>query len=169
MLRGIGQAWAPALTGATMLLAGCATTTDAGRPVAIESEAITYETAPCFGTCPVYAVTVRPDGSGVFDGRRHTAVSGTRAFTASPAAYRAFAATLAPYRPVGERLVQPGTPECRNSPTDMPSVDVRWNEISGASHHLSFYRGCGQGNEAMAAALAAAPDLLPIADYIGKR
>ncbi len=150
-----------------MFLAGCATTT--GRPQAIEAETIGYATSPCFGACPVYAVTIRPDGSGTFEGKRFTAVTGTRAFTATPAAYRAFAAALAPYRPNGERLVQPGTPDCRNAPTDMPGIDVHWTELSGAHDHLAFYRGCRTGNEAMAAALARAPEALPIAALIGKR
>ncbi|MGJ3625880.1 DUF6438 domain-containing protein [Sphingomonas sp. MMS24-JH45] len=126
-------------------------------------------TAPCYGTCPVYAVTVQPDGSGTFEGKRFTAVTGTRSFTMTPAAYRAFAAMLAPHEPNGERLVQPGTPDCRNAPTDMPSVEVRWTQLSGANDHLVFYRGCRTGNDAMAEARQRAPDLLPIADLIGKR
>jgi hypothetical protein len=150
-----------------MLLAGCATTID--RPQAFEAESISYELGPCFGTCPVYAVTVRPDGSGTFEGKRFTAVAGMRSFTMTPATYRAFAAALATYEPNGERLVQPGTPDCRNAPTDMPSVDVRWTRLSGANNHLAFYKGCRIGNEALAEALSRAPDLLPIAAMIGKR
>jgi hypothetical protein len=167
MARNIRRTWAAAFAGATMLMAGCATI--AGRPQAIEAETIAYETSPCFGACPVYAVTVQPDGSGTFEGKRFTAVTGTRSFTITPAAYRAFAAALAAYEPNGERLVQPGTPDCRNAPTDMPSVEVRWTRLSGENNHLVFYRGCRVGNEAMAQALQQAPDLLPIAEMIGKR
>lgn len=156
-------------TAAAIMMAGCATVPRPGAPVAIESESISYETAPCFGTCPVYRVTMLPDGSGVFEGIRFTAVTGTRAFRPGADAYRRFFAALAPYRPVGERLIQPGTPDCGNAPTDMPGVDVRWSEVSGASHHLNFYYGCRQANPAMAEALRAAPQLLPIADFIGKR
>ncbi|NWO68033.1 DUF6438 domain-containing protein, partial [Escherichia coli] len=64
-----------------------------------ESDSIRYETGACFGRCPIYAVTVRPDGSGVFEGKRFTAVTGERAFKLSRAQYDAFAAKLAPYRP----------------------------------------------------------------------
>ena len=79
-------------------LAGCAKTGTRpdGKPVPIEGDSITYETGPCFGACPVYSVTVRPDGTGVFDGKRFTAVSGVRAFTLTKAQYDAFAARLAP-------------------------------------------------------------------------
>jgi hypothetical protein len=127
---------------ATAMMAGlglsACTTVNAsnnGRPVAMESETIRYETAPCFGTCPVYSVTVTPDGKGIFEGKRFTAVTGTKTFQATPAAYRAFVAKLAPYRPSqNEMLYQPGTPNCANAPTDMPSVDVVWTELSGGLH-----------------------------------
>ena len=154
---------------AATLLAGCATTTTTattgGTPVAIERETIRYETARCFGTCPVYAVTIAPDGSGTFEGKRFTSVTGVREFRATPAAYRAFAAALAPYRPKeAETVLQPGSPGCENAPTDMPSVDIVWSEASGGRQHLNAYYGCG--TQAMRAALRAAPDALPIAAFI---
>ena len=153
-------------------LAACAATPPPGAPVAIEQEAIRYETGPCFGTCPVYAVTVRPDGSGTFEGQRFTAVTGTRAFTLDPAAYRRFAALLAPYRPAsGDVRYAPGEPNCANAPTDMPSATVTWNSNTGAAPQtLTYYYGCrgGQG-QAIGDTLRTAPDLLPIADLIGPR
>ncbi|MGP7794611.1 DUF6438 domain-containing protein [Sphingomonas sp. CLY1604] len=138
-----------------------------GRPVALESETIRYETAPCFGTCPVYAVTIAPDGSGTFEGKRFTAVTGIKRFQATPAAYHSFAARLAPYRPAeGEKLYQMGTALCGGPMvSDMPSVDVVWSEASGASQHLNLYYGCGP--QAMRDALRSAPDALPIAAFIG--
>lgn len=154
---------------ALLLAGGCtiATPPIASAPPPIAAEEIRYATAPCFGSCPVYVVTVRPDGSGTFEGQRFTAATGTRTFQADPDGYRRFAAALAPYRPAGERLVQPGAPGCGNAPTDMPSTDVRWGGEAGA--HLSFYRGCRNGNEALADALQAAPETLPIAALIGDR
>jgi len=158
---------------AMLAVGGCAIRRDVGPapggPVAIERETIRYETAPCFGTCPVYAVTVQPDGHGTFEGQRFTAVIGVREFRITPDQYRRFAAALQPYRPAqGERLIQPGQPGCGNAPTDMPSVDVRWSELSGASQHLNLYYGCGEAG-AMREALRAAPDLLPIGDLVGAR
>ena len=49
--------------------AACATV-----PPAASAQSISYETGPCFGACPVFRVTVSPDGSGTFEGRRFTAV-----------------------------------------------------------------------------------------------
>lgn len=140
-----------------------------GVPVAIEGDSIRYATGPCYGTCPVYTVTVRPDGTGTFEGERFTAVTGVREFRASPDAYRRFAALLAPYRPDGERLIEMGAPDCGPAPTDMPGVDVHWTQASGGAGHLRFYYGCRMKNAALATALRDAPGALPIADLIGKK
>ena len=150
-------------------LSGCALVdaSPGGRPIALDSGTIRYETAPCFGTCPVYAVTLTPDGKGIFEGKRFTAVTGIRAFRITPAAYQAFAARLAPYRPAGnEMLYQPGTPNCGNAPSDMPSVDIVWTESSGGRQHLNVYDGCG--SQTMRDALRAAPGDLPIRPFIGR-
>lgn len=154
---------------AALLASGCTTGGGTG-PVAATpaaAEEIRYATAPCFGACPVYVVTIRPDGSGTFEGQRFTAITGTQAFEAGADGYRRFAAALAPHRPTGERLVRPGTPGCNNAPTDMPAIDVRWSGAAPA--HLSFYNGCRLGNETLAEALRSAPEALPIAAMIGDR
>ena len=150
-------------------LAACAATTGPAGPVPIEQEAIRYETAPCFGACPVYAVTVRPDGTGTFEGRRFTAATGPTEFKLDPAAYRRFAAALAPYRPAsGDVRYAPGEPNCENAPTDMPSATVTWNSNTGAAPQtLSFYFGCRGEAQALADTLRQAPELLPIKDLIG--
>lgn len=162
-MKRIALAVVPMLGGCVMAVGN---TTTGTAPVAIERETITYETSPCFGTCPVYRVTIQPDGTGVFEGKRFTKVVGVREFRAGPAQYRAFAAKLQPYRPQGERLIQPGQRECGNAPTDMPSVDIRWNEASGASQHLSFYYGCRMLDQQMNEALRSAPNELPIRQFI---
>jgi hypothetical protein len=158
------------IAGLGIALSGCvvvdASRSGNGRPMAIESETIRYETAPCYGTCPVYAVTIAPDGKGTFEGKRFTAVTGIKEFRATPAAYDAFAAKLAPYRPKdAEAVLQPGQPGCENAPTDMPSVDIVWSEASGGRQHLNVYYGCG--SQEMRAGLRAAPAALPIAAFIG--
>lgn len=160
-------------TGTAMLLAGCAThgvVPSPGSAQPAEADTIAYETQPCFGACPVYTVTVSPDGQGTFTGKRFTAVSGERDFTVDRATYRHFAAALAPYRPAeGAATYRSGSANCGPAPTDMPSVDVTWTDSIGATASLHFYLGCRARNPHLAAALAAAPDLLPIATMIGRR
>lgn len=136
----------------------------------VRGEMIRYTTSPCFGACPVYTVTVRPDGSATFEGQRFTAFSGVRDFRVTPAQYEAFLRRLAPYRPrSGTLRYAPGEPGCGQAATDMPSVEVQWDGKAG-HRGLSFYFGCDRArNRAMADALGSAPDLLPIASMIGAR
>ncbi len=136
----------------------------------VRGEMIRYTTSPCGGACPVYTVTVRPDGTGTFEGQRFTAVTGARDFRVSPAQYEAFLTRLAPYRPrSGSVRTAPGTPSCGQHATDMPSVEVQWDGKAG-HRALSYYFGCDRTrNAGMADALGVAPDLLPIGSLIGAR
>jgi hypothetical protein len=154
-----------------LALAGCAKDgAGPGKPAPIEGDSIRYETGPCHGRCPVYTVTVRPDGTGVFEGKRFTAVTGEQAFKLTRAEYEAFAAKLAPYRPEGgEVRYAPGEKTCPSVATDMPSVDVLWTRAIGDSQHLYVYYGCVMQNQAIKQALGEAAEGLPIQDLIGER
>jgi hypothetical protein len=156
---------------AGLALAGCARSEGGPRPIPIEADSITYETGPCFGACPVYSVTVRPDGSGVFTGKRFTAVTGERRFKLTAGQYAAFAARLAPYRPEsGERRITPGEKECGQAATDLPGVDITWTRAIGDSQKLYYYFGCGMsGDRTMAEALGGAVETLPLEPLIGER
>ena len=45
----------------------------AGQPTADSAARITLERGPCFGTCPVYSVTLDGSGAVLFEGRRFVA------------------------------------------------------------------------------------------------
>lgn len=158
-----------------LAVAGCTGIIPGGGPAPLPAprQAISYETGPCFGACPVFSFTVRSDGTGVFDGKRFTAVAGTRGFRVTPEQFRAFAAALAPYRPAsGELRIAPGTDRCAQVATDLPSTTVHWTgERSAQGERLHFYHGCDmEQNARMADALGNAPDLLPTLEpLIGPR
>jgi hypothetical protein len=137
-------------------------------PTATPAETITFETGPCFGACPVYRLVVNSDGGGTFEGRRFTAVTGIRAFRATPAQYRAFARQLAPLRPARGSVRYAGE-ACSRTATDLPSAEVTWRSARG-TQNLYFYYGCDmERNRAIGERLSAAPALLPIGDYIAAR
>lgn len=156
---------------AAIALAGCAKKSGPERPIPIEGDSITYETGPCFGACPIYSVTIRPDGSGVFTGKRFTAVTGEREFKLTPGQYKAFADRIAPYRPAsGEVRYVQGEKNCEQVATDLPSVDITWTRAIGDSQKLYYYFGCDmEKNQAMSEALGDAPDELPLEELIGPR
>jgi hypothetical protein len=154
---------------AGLSLSGCVRP-DAPRPMPVEGDSITYETGPCFGRCPVYSITIRPDGHGTFLGKSNTAVRGERSFSAGPGGYAAFAEALRPYRPEsGERRYSHGEKGCEQVATDLPSVSIRWTRAIGDSQSLYYYFGCNMTrNAAMADALGGAPDVLRIDHLIGE-
>lgn len=158
---------------ALLALAGCAT--PGSSPIATATaagdvETIRYATTACHGFCPVYAVTVSSDGTGLFEGEQHVVATGAHRFTVTRAQFRGFRQRLAPFRPAGEAVYQPDQPLCGPAVTDLPGVDIRWQQPGTASSHLDFYYGCGgQPARAMRDGLCAAPEALSIADLIGKR
>jgi hypothetical protein len=148
-------------------LVGCATQpAQYPPPTAGMIETIRYETGPCFGMCPVYVLTVSSDGRGVFEGKQHTAVTGTREFRVTADQFADFRSRLERYRPVGERRI--AEPNCGGViATDLPSVDITWTR-KGPQSHLYVYYGCDmERNEAMFKALQEAPQALPIQQLIG--
>jgi hypothetical protein len=129
-------------------------------------DSITYQAGPCFGGCPIYTVTVRSDGTGTFEGVNFTAVRGRRDFRVTPRQYQAFARHLAPIRPDRGSIDYNGS-RCRTMATDMDSATVTWTGRRG-TQRLHLYYGCDlERNRALARRLRAAPDLLPIGNFIG--
>jgi len=147
---------------AALALTACATMPADAADRGLRS--ISYEAGPCFGACPAYRVIVYADGTGLFEGRRFTAVSGERSFTVTPAQFRAFAAGLAPDRPAqGERRY--AGESCRRMATDQDSLEIVWRGTG--EQRLNVYYGCDmERNRAMFERLRAAPRLLPIEAFI---
>ena len=149
-----------------LLLAALPLLPAAAPPAAAQAGTIIYETGPCFGFCPVYRVTVNPDGSGLYEGIRHVAVRGQRRFRLTPARHRAFARQLEPVRPARGSIRYRDGALCGPMVTDMPSVDVTWRRAR-ASQSIHFYYGCRR-QQAIGEALRRAPALLPIGAWIAR-
>ena len=157
---------ASAMTAAPALFLACSPAASSGSDSPVET--ITYETGPCFGACPVYRITVLSTGTGTFEGRRFTAVTGLRSFRVTPEQYRAFERQLAPARPASGSARYSGD-SCQNQATDLPSVEVGWHSRLG-HQQLSFSYGCDmERNRGLAEGLRSAPELLPIAELVGSR
>jgi hypothetical protein len=141
----------------------------AAPPVASDVAIIRYEKTACFGFCPVFVVTLRSDGEGVFEGRQYTAVRGTRSFHVTPERFRAFAAALAPLRPRAGKLLYGEENRCHGAgpaPTDASSTGVAWRTREGRETSLYFYDGCGV--PAVSQRLDAARALLPVKAFVGR-
>lgn len=161
------------LAAAALSLSGCATTRTsavADTPAAATVERITYDTGACYGTCPVYSVTIdTATGSGEFVGTQHTAVTRARRFQATPAQVAAFRDAVAALRATPVGAVEPGGAGCATYATDMPGVTVTWEGANGTRTVRKVDYGCdGLANRAMFDGLRSVPKLLPISALIGK-
>lgn len=148
---------------AAVLLAGCTTTSGADRPA---PQSVSFETTPCFGSCPVFSMTIDANGKGTYEGGRFVKVKGRHEFTASPEQVRAFFERIGAFRPQGEKHYDYGNCPVAVS-TDSPSVNVTWNSAGGADA-LYWYLGCR-----VESLNAIEPDLynawkeLPLDDLVG--
>ena len=127
--------WIAAL--ATVTLAGCATPSATGGAT---PDRVYFETTPCFGSCPIFSLTVHADGTGVYEGGQFVKTKGRHEFVASPAQVRAFFDRIRPFRPNGEQRY--GYDSCPGPlATDSPSVNVRWTN-GARTDALDWYLGC---------------------------
>ena len=133
-----------------------------------ETITYTYASSPlCGPSCPNYTVTLGPDGQGIF--ARNDGDRARRRFQATPDQVAAFAKRLHPYRPNGTVTMTDGR-LCRTFMTDGDQMTIDWTAADGHPAHLLFNTGCDvKKRRKMAAALAAAPALLPIGDLIARR
>ena len=116
-----------------------------------DSVHITLERGPCFGSCPVYKVTLEGWGAVLFEGRRFVADSGVS--TASVPAERidslVTALEAAGFFDFADRYGA-GEPGCERYATDLPSavIDVR---ARGRAKRVEHDHGCMGAPEALGA------------------
>lgn len=122
---------------AAAALAGCATTSDADQPA---PDSVSFEVTPCFGSCPVFSITIDRDGRGVYEGGRFVKVKGRHSFTASSTELAAFFDRIEPFRPNGTNTYDYGHCPVPVS-TDSPNVNVSWKSPAGTDE-LNWYLGC---------------------------
>lgn len=158
------RAWAimaMAMAGVAVL-GGCATARDAGpAPVA---DTISFSAGACFGACPIYKLTVEPNGSGVLYPQKFTSVPGETRFTVTPQQYRKLRDLFALFRPVTgtEKRIEPGK-ACVRMATDMPGYTVEWTRRGRKDTKLYYYGGCHDVQYTrLRAAVAAVPGTLDI-------
>lgn len=130
--------------GMAALLAGCATgETELEAPRAA-GDVIRFTAGRCFGACPAYTLRVTPDGSGLLEPERFTAVPGPTRFTITRAQYQRLRAALAPYRPAAgvTKTITQGQADCQRFATDMPGYSIEWSRGAQKPARLDYQSGC---------------------------
>ena len=159
--------WTMILAGAA-LLAGCAMErAELERPTTA-GDTIRFSAGPCFGVCPSYSLRVTPDGSGLLEPERFTAVPGATRFTVTPLQYRRFRLALRQFRPPAGTVKRIGQGEnCVRFATDMPAYTIEWTREDRPATRLEFQSGCmDPAYGKLRATIAAIPKMLDIAPMV---
>jgi hypothetical protein len=111
---------------------------------------IRLERGPCFGTCPVYSVTLEGSGAVLFEGRRFVADTGISTGHVPPARVDGLVAELIAggYFDFADRY-RAGEPGCERYATDLPSVTTEVR-AGGRRKRIEHDHGCVEAPEALA-------------------
>jgi uncharacterized protein DUF6438 len=129
------------------LSAGCHSNSDAARIVFPQNVPqdlmITLERTECYGTCPVYKLTITADGAVVFEGRRFVIEEGKTIKSAIP--QKRLKELMAGFDRVRffslEDEYTNNRRVCERSRTDQPSA-ITSIRINGKSKTINHYNGC---------------------------
>ena len=131
-------------------------------------ESVALERGPCFGTCPVYAVTLGRDGSVRFEGRRFIADTGVATGTVPPARVDSLFTELqsAGYFDFADSY-RSGDAVCRRYATDLPTVitEVR---LGGRVKRIEHDRGCADAPATLSAIETRIDEVAGVRRWIGK-
>ena len=107
-----------------------------------DSTLITLERTPCFGTCPVYRVTLSGEGRVAFTGTRFVSRVGTATADLPPERVDTLLRALEAggYFGFADRYV-PGEPPCARYATDLPSA-ITSVTARGRSKTIHHDHGC---------------------------
>jgi hypothetical protein len=133
-----------------LVAAGCAPRQSGGAPDSAppaappgaDTAAVSLERAPCFGTCPVYRLTISRSGLVRFTGIRYTAHVGDTTAQIPPARVDSLLAELREggYFDLADAY-EPGTEVCGRAATDNPSATTAV-VLDGRRKEIRHYYGC---------------------------
>ncbi len=106
------------------------------------SDLITLERGACFGTCPIYKVTLASDGAVTFEGYNFVKTKGTATARIRPEDFNQLVSEFEKIRYFSlDDRYEPGTPSCGAAATDMPNVRSSI-QLKGKTKSISHYQGC---------------------------
>ena len=109
---------------------------------AVDSAVVSLERGPCFGTCPVYRVTIAGSGQVRFTGIRHTAQMGEATAEIPREQVEGLVSELRDggYFDFADAY-EPGTDTCGSAATDLPSATTSV-VLEGRRKEVRHYYGC---------------------------
>jgi Domain of unknown function (DUF6438) len=135
--------------GVLLSLASCARNGAESKPADQSSQsvtsapAITLERTPCFGSCPVYTISVSPSGEVQYEGRAHVRQLGAATGKVPRERVDSLLSELdrGGYFTFAERYTSP-EPACGRYVTDSPTV-ITSVTLRGRTRRITHDYGCG--------------------------
>jgi hypothetical protein len=130
----------PLATFAGLLL--LALTVNAQDKTLTKKDSITLERGACFGTCPIYKVSIASDGTVMFEGFNYTKTKGKATARIKRQDFQKLVKEFEKikYFSLDDKYV-PGEANCGPSATDMPYVKSSI-QLKGKAKSVSHYQGC---------------------------
>jgi acetamidase/formamidase len=103
---------------------------------------ITLDRGPCFGSCPIYRVTIVSDGTVTFEGRNFVKTKGTATGRIRPEDFKTLVSEFeqTKYFSLDDKYER-GLPGCPMAATDMPYVRTSI-KLNDRTKNVSHYHGC---------------------------
>lgn len=157
-----------------LLTAACAHRTPTPDAPASESTAtqdgsvLTLERTACFGTCPVYRLSVAADGTVSYEGRAHVRQLGRATGRVAPERLEALLSELerAGYFSFADRYT-PAESVCGPATSDSPSA-ITSIRFKGRAKRIEHYYGCGDAPRALAVLEQRIDEVLGSAQWTGR-
>jgi hypothetical protein len=130
---------------------------------------VTLERTPCFGSCPVYSLSITRSGVVRFDGKKFVRRAGPDSAKISTAAVDSLLAEMskAGYYDFEERYTS-GAPACGRYATDLPSAITSVTDDS-RSRRIQHDHGCSDAPPALSRLEGRIDEVAGTARWIGPR
>jgi hypothetical protein len=137
-------------------------------PTSGDADGVTLERGPCFGTCPVYAVTIDRTGAVRFEGRRFVADSGVSTATIPHEQVDSLLAELEAGGYFGfADSYRSGDVVCTRYATDLPTVTTEVRS-RGRVKRIEHDRGCADAPKALSDLEGRIDQVAGVARWIGR-
>ena len=135
---------------------------------AAATPALTLERTPCFGGCPVYAVTVSPSGEVTYEGKAHVRQLGKASGKIAPEKVERLLMELerAGYFSMANRYAA-SEPSCGRYSTDSPSA-ISSATLRGRTKRIEHDYGCGAAPGALVVLERRIDDVLGSGRWTGR-
>ena len=147
---------------------GCGPQRSQEAPAPVDDVTITLERRPCFGTCPVYSITVEGNGRVRYEGTAHVSVVGSDTVSITSAQV---ALIVAEFDRVGyEQLVDRygyGEPSCPSYVSDAPTTITSLTR-QGTTKRVEHDYGCADAPSALTALERFIDDIVRSGRWTGK-